>query len=65
MHHLVLNFNIWSGPDLKHSGAQVAWHAVCAPIEEAGLGPWTFENLEQGISIIRHLWVVYLKADTL
>lgn len=29
---------LWSGPDLKSSGAKVAWQDVCKPTNEGGLG---------------------------
>ena len=29
---------LWSGLDLKNTGAKVAWDRVCAPKNEGGLG---------------------------
>ena len=29
---------VWSGTELKKSGAKVAWHDVCCPKKEGGLG---------------------------
>lgn len=54
---------VWSS-DLKHSGAKVAWHAVCVPKEEGGLGLRMLKTWNKA-SMMRHLWAICMKADTL
>ncbi|KAF7143946.1 hypothetical protein RHSIM_Rhsim05G0215400 [Rhododendron simsii] len=55
---------LWAGPDLKCSSAKVAWHAVCAPKEEGGLGIHWLKTWNKA-SMLRHLWAICMKADTL
>lgn len=55
---------LWSGPNLKSSGAYVSWKSVCAPIEEGGL-PFRWLKDWNKASTARYLWVVCKEADTL
>lgn len=55
---------LWSGPDLKQSGAKVAWNAACVPKDEGGLVLRMLKTWNKA-SILRHLWSVCLKADTI
>ncbi|XP_058181312.1 uncharacterized protein LOC131299748 [Rhododendron vialii] len=55
---------LWFGPNLKHSGAKVAWHAVCVPKEEDKLGLRMLKTWNTA-SMMRHLWAICKKADTL
>ncbi|KAI8567999.1 hypothetical protein RHMOL_Rhmol02G0164200 [Rhododendron molle] len=47
-----------------HSGANVAWHAVCAPKEEGGLGLCVLKTWNKAC-MMRHQWAICMKADTL
>lgn len=46
---------LWSGIDLKETGAKVAWKDVCCPREEGG---WGFKclNIRNLASMAKHLW---------
>lgn len=39
----ILRAFLWSGPDLKRTGAKVSWEHLCCPKEEGGLG---FKSLQ-------------------
>lgn len=60
----LLRYFLWTGPDLKQSGAKVAWSALCVPTEEGGLGLKMLKTWNK-VSMVRHLWSICLKADTL
>ncbi|KAI8555077.1 hypothetical protein RHMOL_Rhmol05G0146500 [Rhododendron molle] len=55
---------LWSGPELKHSGAKVKWIHLCYPTEEGGLG---FKGIKVSnrAAMLKHLWALCMKADTL
>lgn len=55
---------LWTGPDIKASGAKVAGQFVCAPKRKRGLGFSLLKDWNKA-SMMRHLWVLCLKADTL
>ncbi|KAF7135115.1 hypothetical protein RHSIM_Rhsim08G0197000 [Rhododendron simsii] len=55
---------LWAEPDLKCSSAKVAWHAVSVPKEEGGLGIRWLKTWNKA-SMLRHLWAICMKADTL
>lgn len=48
---------LWSGPDMKHTGAKVKWDDICRPKEEGGLG---FRKLKDwnNATMLRHLWLL-------
>lgn len=55
---------LWSGPDLKTSGAKVAWKSTCTPKSEGRLGFKLLKDWNKAL-MLRHLWAVCLKAGTL
>lgn len=55
---------LWSGSDLTHSGAKVSWKDICVPKEEGGLGFRLMKDWNRAF-MIRHLWAVCKKSDTL
>ncbi|KAJ6889554.1 hypothetical protein NC652_030338 [Populus alba x Populus x berolinensis] len=46
---------LWRGTSLSHAGAKVAWHAVCYPLNEGGLGIKNLKHWNQA-AIIKHIW---------
>lgn len=60
----VLRAFLWSGPELKASGAKFSWAYVCSPKAEGGLG---FRHLStwNKAAMSRHIWAICNKADTL
>lgn len=52
---------LWSGPDLKSSGAKVAWQDVCKPTNEGGLGIRALKevNIVYGLKLIWRMLVGY------
>lgn len=55
---------LWNGSDLKHTGAKVKWDQICSPKDEGGLG---FRKIKEWnkATILRHLWAICKKADSL
>ncbi|XP_058192025.1 uncharacterized protein LOC131309397 [Rhododendron vialii] len=55
---------LWTGLELRSSGAKVSWGQVCTPKSEGGLG---FRPLKlwNKASMLRHLWAICKKADTM
>jgi mannosylglycoprotein endo-beta-mannosidase len=51
---------LWRGTSLSHAGAKVAWHAVCYPLNEGGLGVKNLKHWNQAATI-KHIW--HLLAD--
>src|SRR5690606_559433 len=45
---------LWSGPELKSSGAKVAWSEICKPFNEGGLGVRSLKevNMVYGLKLI-------------
>lgn len=60
----LLSAFLWSGFDMKHTGAKVSWRHLSVPKNEGGLG---FRSLKEWnkASNIRHLWALSKKADSL
>lgn len=55
---------LWSGAELKGTGAKVSWKDVCVPKEEGGLGFRLMKDWNRA-SMAQHLWAVCKKSDTL
>ena len=55
---------LWSGAALKRFGAKVQWFMVCAPRNEGGLG-FKLLKLWNKATMLRHLWTLNQKADSL
>lgn len=55
---------LWSGPHLKNYGAKVAWQNVSVPKEKGGSGILWLKTWNKA-SMLRHLWAICMKADTL
>lgn len=53
----ILRALLWSGPDLKKSGAKVSWGHLCSPKNEGGLG---FKSLQiwNKSAIAKHIYWV-------
>ncbi|KAJ6983819.1 hypothetical protein NC653_026591 [Populus alba x Populus x berolinensis] len=51
---------LWRGTSLSHAGAKVAWHAICYPLNEGGLGIKKLKHWNQAATI-KHIW--HLLAD--
>ncbi|XP_058211589.1 uncharacterized protein LOC131323761 [Rhododendron vialii] len=60
----VLGAFLWSGLDMKHTGAKVSWMHLCVPKNEGGLGFMSLKEWNQA-SNIRHLWALSFKAASL
>lgn len=55
---------LWSGSELNHSRAKVNWEHICCPKEEGGLGFRRVKDWNRA-TMLRHLWALCKKADTL
>lgn len=55
---------LWSGPDMRHTGAKVKWDHICRPKAEGGLG---FRKVKEWnkATMLKHLWALCKKADSL
>ena len=51
----ILRSFLWSGPDLKRTGAKVSWEQLCCPKQEGGLG---FKSILvwNKAAIAKHIW---------
>ncbi|XP_058192110.1 uncharacterized protein LOC131309505 [Rhododendron vialii] len=51
----ILRAFLWSGPDLKRTGAKVSWEHLCSPKQEGGLG---FKSMQvwNKAAIAKHIW---------
>lgn len=55
---------LWSGPEMKHTGAKVKWEHVCCPKQEGGLGIRKVKVWNKATKL-RHLWALCKRAHTL
>ena len=55
---------LWTGPELKHSGATVAWKDLCCTNKEGGLGIKNIERWNEA-AIMKLLWNLSSKKDGL
>lgn len=46
---------LWSGPDLKKSGAKVSWEHLCSPKQEGGLGLKSIQVWNKA-AVAKHIW---------
>ncbi|XP_058216962.1 uncharacterized protein LOC131327851 [Rhododendron vialii] len=55
---------LWSSLEMKSYAAKVQWYHVCSPKEEGGL---SFRRIKEWnkATMLRHLWAICNKADTL
>lgn len=53
----VLRAFLWSGPDLKKSGAKVSWEHLCAPKDEGGLGLKSLQIWNKA-AVSKHIWFI-------
>jgi len=51
----ILRSFLWSGPDLKKSGAKVSWEHLCSPKQEGGLGLKAIQVWNKA-AISKHIW---------
>ncbi|KAH7846413.1 hypothetical protein Vadar_013777 [Vaccinium darrowii] len=51
----ILRSFLWSGPDLKKSGAKVSWEHLCSPKQEGGLGLKSLQVWNKS-AIAKHIW---------
>jgi len=65
IHMLEQKFNrfLWMGKDSK-AHAKVAWHHICVPKREGGLGLKRLEVWNQA-SMLNHIWSLFAKAGSL
>lgn len=61
---MVLGAFLWNGTELKSAGAKISWVNICCPKAEGGLGFRLLMDCNKA-SILRHLWALSSKADTL
>ena len=55
---------VWTGTEMKKTGAKVAWFEVCSPKKEGGLGIRSAVEWNKA-SMMRHLWDIARKKDSL
>ena len=60
---ILRNF-LWTGTNLRKSGAKVAWEEVCCPKNEGGLGIKSAVTWNKAL-MVRHLWDLARKKDSL
>lgn len=60
----VLSAFLWTGADLKHSGAKVSWANHCVPKNESGQGFRSLKEWNKAVNM-KHLWAHSQKADNL
>lgn len=51
----ILRAFLWSGPELRKTGAKVSWEHLCSPKQEGGLG---FKSMQvwNKAAIAKHIW---------
>jgi len=52
---------LWRGTSLTSTGAKVAWHSICYPLHEGGLGVKRLKTWNQAANL-KHIW--HLLTDT-
>lgn len=55
---------MWTGADLKHTGAKLNWDDVCKPLEEGGFGIRRLGEWNRA-SILKYIWAIRAKKDSL
>ena len=55
---------IWSGTELKKTGARVVWKDICCPTKEGGLGIRSAVDVNKA-AMLKHLWDIARKKDSL
>lgn len=53
---------LWSGAELKSTGAKLKWSHVCTPTIEVGLGLKPLKGWSKA-AMLQQLWAVCNKAD--
>jgi mannosylglycoprotein endo-beta-mannosidase len=51
----ILTAFLWRGTSLSSAGAKVAWHAICYPEQEGGLGIKRLQKWNQAATL-KHIW---------
>jgi len=54
---------LWRGTSLSSAGAKVAWHAICYPEQEGGLGVKRLKTWNQAATL-KHIWNLLTNKDT-
>lgn len=58
------NSFLWKGTDQSALGVKVAWHLVCVPKQEGGLGLKRIEDWNKA-AILKHIWNIFAQAGSL
>lgn len=58
------NHFLWSGDIAKKHGVKVAWHQICLPKEEGGLGLRNFSLWNKTLNL-KLIWLLFSKSDSL
>ncbi|KAJ6871911.1 hypothetical protein NC651_031103 [Populus alba x Populus x berolinensis] len=51
----ILSAFLWKGTSMSHTGAKVAWHSVCYPLSEGGLGIKNLKTWNKA-AVLKHIW---------
>jgi hypothetical protein len=54
---------LWRGTSLSSAGAKVAWHTICYPEQEGGLGVKRLKTWNQAATL-KHIWNLLTNKDT-
>lgn len=60
----LLSAFLWKGTSLGHSGAKVAWHKICVPKEEGGLGVMRIKEWNKA-ALSKHIWRLHCNENSL
>jgi hypothetical protein len=55
---------LWRGTSLTTSGAKVAWHSVCYPMKEGGLGIKRLKAWNKAATL-KHIWRLFTATDSI
>lgn len=55
---------LWKGTSMAHVGAKVAWHFICYPLREGGLGIKNLKTWNKAATL-KHIWRLLVDKDSL
>jgi hypothetical protein len=60
----ILSAFLWKGSSMSHAGAKVAWHTLCYPLKEGGLGIKSLTTWNKAATM-KHIWHLLVDKDSI
>ena len=60
----ILSAFLWKGTSMSHTGAKVAWHYLCYPLKEGGLGIKSLSTWNKAATM-KHIWHLLVDKNSI